>query len=318
MRGRKVEDAGKPEVIEVGGDGPLLIIHGGAGKRLHEMSAEQAREVDEALARSLEAGYALLRDGAPAQDAVVAAIRVMEDAECFNCGRGAALTLDGTVELDSSIMLGDGSCGAACGLTGARHPIDVACAVMERTPHVLFSEPTPAQLDDWGIEQVPNDYFVTERRARDLAEFRERSAMGLDDLATRHGTVGAVARDAAGRIAAATSTGGITGQMPGRVGDSPVIGAGTYANQDGVAVSCTGTGEKFVQESAAFQLHARVSFAGQPLADAAGSTLGAVGERAGNGGVIALGARGAGVIGRTADAQMNYAWAQGDERVTHE
>lgn len=141
MKAQVVEPVEMPDVIEVGGGGPLLVIHGGAGRRLHEMTPERASETEAALARAVEAGYAQLAAGAPAEEAVVAAIHVMEDAPCFNCAHGAALTLDGTAALDSSLMLGDGSCGAACGLTTAKHPIDVARAVMERTPHVLFSQP---------------------------------------------------------------------------------------------------------------------------------------------------------------------------------
>lgn len=310
--------AGEPHVIKVGGEGPLLVIHGGAGRRLHEMTPEQRAEADAALAAALDAGYARLAAGEPALEAVVAAVHVMEDAPCFNAGRGAALTLDGTVELDSAVMLGDGSCGAACGLTTARHPVDVARAVMEQTPHVLFSAPAAEQLGEWGVEQVPNSYFVTERRREALAEFKERAAAGYDGPDTRHGTVGAVARDAAGNVAAATSTGGITGQQPGRVGDSPLCGAGTYANKRTVAVSCTGTGEKFIQESAAYQVHARMAFGGQSAAEAAGAVLAAVDARDGDGGVICVPAAGAGVIGLTDGAQMNYGWACARERVTHE
>lgn len=319
---------GNSHVLEVGGEGPLLVIHGGAGRRLHEMSPEQRAETDAALARAVDAGYGLLSEGASALEAVVAAVHVMEDEPCFNAGRGAALTLDGRAEMDSCVMLGDGSSGAACGLTTARHPVDVARAVMERTPHVLFSSPSKERLEEWGIEQVDPSYFVTERREAQLAEFKELEAarqtsaeaqaraQAAEDA--RHGTVGAVARDAAGRIAAATSTGGITGQQPGRVGDSPICGAGTYADQRTVAVSCTGTGEKFIQEVAAHQVSARVAFGGQGLADAAGAMLDAVDGRGGNGGVIAVPAAGAGAIGFTDGAQMNYAWAWCDERVTHE
>lgn len=315
-------------VIEVGGEGPLLVIHGGAGKRLHEMTPAQKAETDAALSRALEAGYALLEQGAPAIDAVVAAVHVMEDAPCFNAGRGAALTLDGRAEMDSCVMLGDGSTGAASGLTTAKHPVDVARAVMERTPHVLFSAPSAQRLEEWGIEREDPAYFVTERRQAQLAEFKELQAAGKKDSVSvdlaraaadaRHGTVGAVARDAAGRIAAATSTGGITGQEPGRVGDSPLCGAGTYAKQETVAVSCTGTGEKFIQEVAAHQVSSRMEYGAQALPDAAAAMLDAVDARGGSGGVIAVPAAGAGAIGFTDGAQMNYGWAWGTERVTHE
>ena len=217
------------------------------------------------------------------------------------------------------VMRGDGSTGAACGLSTARHPIDVARAVMERTPHVLFAEPSAEQLASWGIEQVSNDYFVTEKRLAALAEFKEQLAAGEKAAADpRHGTIGAVARDAHGLIAAGTSTGGITGQQPGRVGDSPLCGAGTYANQDGVAVSCTGTGEKFIQEVAAYQVNARVTMAGETPSAAARAMLAAVEDRGGDGGVIVVPARGRGVVGFNEGAQMNYGWACGTERVTSE
>ena len=310
--------AGASHVIKVGDKGPLLVIHGGAGRRLHEMTTEQRAETDAALREALDAGYACLEAGGSALEAVVAAVHVMEDAPCFNAGRGAALTLEGKVELDSSVMQGDGSCGAACGLTTARHPVDVARAVMERTPHVLFSAPSSEQLDEWGVEQVENSSFVTERRRQMLEEFLARRDAGYAGPDTRHGTVGAVARDVSGAIAAATSTGGITGQQPGRVGDSPICGAGTYANQQTVAVSCTGTGEKFIQESAAYQVHARMAFGGQGPAGAVADVLAAVGARGGDGGIICLPADGAGVIGFTDGAQMNYGWASGVVRVTHE
>lgn len=309
-------------VERVGGEGPLLVIHGGAGRRLHEMTLEQKAETNAALAAALDAGYAVLAAGGTAADAVIAAIHVMEDAPCFNCARGAALTLDGTAELDACLMLGNGETGAACGLTSAKHPIDVARAVMERTPHVLFSAPSAALLDEWGIEQVDNAYFMTPARAAALEEWKQLHATGASAAeaaaadATRHGTVGAVARDARGNIAAGTSTGGITGQVSGRVGDSPLCGAGTYANAGSVAVSCTGTGETFIQEVAAYQVHARVSMAGEALDEACCHMLEAVDARGGNGGVIALPAEGAGAIGYTCGAQMNRAWAWEGQRFT--
>ena len=312
--------ANAAHVIEAGAaEGPLLVIHGGAGRRVHDMTEEQRREVDAALRAALDAGYGLLEQGAPALDAAMAAIRVMEDAPCFNAGRGAALTLEGRAEMDSCVMRGDGSTGAACGLTTARHPVDVARAVMEKTPHVLFAEPSPEQLDAWGIEQVDNSYFVTERRLASLEEFKARQAAGGEAEADpRHGTIGAVARDARGLIAAATSTGGITGQQPGRIGDSPICGAGTYANQASVAVSCTGTGEKFIQEVSAYQVHARVSLGGETPAAAAKAMLEAVEDRGGDGGVIVVPAVGRGVVGFNEGSQMNYGWAFAGERVTAE
>lgn len=313
--------ANAAHVIQAGDeDGILLVIHGGAGRRAHDMTPQQKAEADAALQQALAAGFAKLQAGEPAEEAVVAALHVMEDAPCFNAGRGAALTLEGRAEMDACLMRGDGSTGAACGMTTARHPIDVARAVMEHTPHVLFAEPSAEQLDAWGIEQVENDYFVTESRREALAEFKARQAAGepQPQADPRHGTIGAVARDARGIIAAGTSTGGITGQQPGRIGDTPLCGAGTYCNQASVAVSCTGTGEKFIQEVAAYQVHARVTMAGEALDRAAGAMLEAVEDRGGDGGVIVVPAHGRAVIGYTDGAQMNYGYACGEERVTHE
>lgn len=310
-----------PHVISAGNeDGILLVIHGGAGKRVHDMTPEQQAETDAALQQALAAGYAKLEAGEPAEEAVIAAIHVMEDAPCFNAGRGVALTLEGRAEMDACLMRGDGSTGAACGMTTAKHPIDVARAVMDKTPHVLFAEPTSEQLDAWGIERVPNEYFITQRRQEALAEFKARQAAGdpAPEADPRHGTIGAVARDVNGVIAAGTSTGGITGQMPGRIGDSPLCGAGTYCNQGSVAVSCTGTGEKFIQEVAAYQVHARVSMAGEGLEQAACAVLEAVEDRGGDGGIIVVPAHGCGVVAFNEGAQMNYGYAFGDTRVTHE
>lgn len=309
--------ANEPVIVDAGGAGvPLLVIHGGAGKRTHIDPPEVVRAADEALRRALDAGMEKLEAGAPAIEAVVAAIHVMEDAPEFNAGRGAALTSEGTAELDAAVMLGDGSTGAAAGLTTARHPIDVACAVMEKTPHVLFAEPSGTQLDEWGIEQVDPSYFITERRRAMLAEAQARPDGGW--ARPGHGTIGAVARDARGNIAAGTSTGGVTNQRPGRVGDTPICGAGTYANQQTVAVSCTGTGERFIQEVAAHQVHARVLWAGQTPAQAAKAMLEGVEDRGGDGGVIVVPAEGPGVVGYNEGCQMNYGYAYGDVRVTHE
>ena len=309
--------ANKPIMIETGGEqGPLLVIHGGAGKRRHEDSPEKQARADEGLRRALDAGMAKLEAGEPAIEAVIAALHVMEDCPAFNAGVGAALTSEGKAELDACVMLGDGSTGAATGLTTARHPIDVARAIMTQTPHVLFAEPTDEQLVEWGIELVDNDFFVTEERRQMLAETQALPDGGWKKPG--HGTIGAVARDMQGNIAAGTSTGGCTNQQPGRVGDSPICGSGTYANQQTVAVSCTGTGEYFVKEVAAHQVHSRVLWGGQTPAEAAEAMLVAVEDRGGDGGVIVVPAEGSGVIGYHEGAQMNYGYAYGDVRVTHE
>lgn len=295
--------------------GPLLVIHGGAGKRRHPYPEERDEQARAAIRRALDAGMAVLDAGGAAVDAVVAAVHVMEDDPTFNAGRGAALTSEGRVELDACLVRGDGATGAVTGVTTVRNPIDAARAVMDETRHVLFADPRKAQLDEWGVEQVENDYFVTQRRLDQLHELQSLPDGGYDRPG--HGTIGVVARDATGAICAGTSTGGVSNQMPGRVGDSPICGAGTYANQATVAVSCTGTGETFIREVAGYQVHARVLWAGQTPGEAVARVLAAVEDRGGDGGIICVPAHGEGVVGRNACAQMDWGYAFGDTRVTH-
>ena len=214
-------------------NGILLAIHAGAGDRSKDGRAQKTAQAERDLRRALDAGYALLEQGAPAEDAVCAAIHVMEDAPEFNAGRGAALTSEGKVSMDACLMTGDGEVGAVTGVSTVKNPIDAARAVKEQTKHVLFADPTDAEIADWGVATESNEYFITEQRRQSLAE-----AQSGGDEWEKHGTIGAVARDAEGNIAAGTSTGGITNQMHGRVGDSPLPGCGTFANQSTVAVSC--------------------------------------------------------------------------------
>ena len=210
-------------VAQADPDGILLVIHAGAGNRGKKDTPERRAQVEQDLNRALEAGYALLEQGAPAEDAVCAAIRVMEDAPEFNAGRGAALTSEGIVSMDSCLMTGvDGEVGSACGLTTSKNPINVARAIKEKTKHVMFAKPGDNLLKEWGIELCDSEYFITPARQESL-----REAQSNGDEWEKHGTIGAVARDASGNIAAGTSTGGITNQMPGRVGDSPLPGCGT-------------------------------------------------------------------------------------------
>ncbi|WEV67029.1 isoaspartyl peptidase/L-asparaginase [Bifidobacterium sp. ESL0769] len=284
-------------------DGPLLVIHGGAGAR----GNHSAEEVNADLNRALDAGYARLEAGASAEEAVVAAIHVMEDAPEFNAGRGAALTSDGIVQMDSCLMDGDGRVGAATGLDSARHPIDVARAIKDKTKHVMFAEPTEQELAEWGIETEDNEYFITQERREELVD-----AQNNGDDWQKHGTIGAVARDAQGHIAAGTSTGGITNQMHGRVGDTPLPGCGTFADQRSLAVSCTGIGEAFVKAVAANQIASRVRFAGQTPEEAAKATLDEVDGYHGDGGIIIVPAKGHGVIAYNSEA-MKCGYRSGSE-----
>ena len=286
-----------------GADDILLVVHGGAGSYGPADSPERRERIKIALTHALEAGYALLEQGAPAEDAVCAAIHVMEDAPDFNAGRGAALTSEGAVSMDACLMTGaDGEVGSACGLTTSKHPIDVARAVKEQSKHVMFAKPGDELLDAWGIEQCDPAYFVTPARQEAL-----QKAQATGDVWQKHGTVGAVARDVNGNVAAGTSTGGITNQMPGRVGDSPLPGSGTFASNDSVAISCTGVGEAFVKEVAAHQVADRVRFARQTPGEAATSTLDGIARHHGDGGMIVVPARGAGVLAYNSE-MMNCGW----------
>lgn len=286
--------------------GITLIIHAGAGSRGKRSTPERVAQVEKDLNRALDAGYALLEAGAPAHEAVIAAIHVMEDSPEFNAGHGAALTSDGIAQMDACLMTGDGEVGAVTGVSTVRNPIDAARAVKEQTKHVLFADPTGDEIADWGIATEPNEYFITEQRRQSLAE-----AQSGGDEWEKHGTIGAVARDVNGLIAAGTSTGGITNQMHGRVGDSPLPGCGTFADQRTVAVSCTGIGEAFIKVVAAHQVSDRVRFAGESVHDAAVATLDEVAAHHGDGGMIVLPAEGRGVIAYNSE-MMNLGYRSAD------
>ncbi|MCQ9386893.1 isoaspartyl peptidase/L-asparaginase family protein [Brevibacterium moorei] len=291
--------------------GPLLIIHGGAGARRAPLSPEDAAAAEAGLTSALEAGQAVLAAGGSALDAVQAAVMELENAPHFNAGRGAALTLAGRAELDSAIMAGDGTAGAVTAVKSAKNPVTAARAVKERTPHVLITAPSEELLGEWGVETAPAEYFITEKRRTQLADFLAKRSAGQT-----HGTVGAVARDAAGHVAAATSTGGISGQMDGRIGDTPILGAGTYADDASVAVSCTGKGESFMRTVAAHSIATLVSLAGRPVAEAAAIALDGVAAADGDGGVIVVPATGAGVIAYNS-GDMYYGAATADGLTVH-
>lgn len=268
-----------------------LVIHGGAGRITRQtVSAEADAAARAGLAAALDAGSAVLAAGGAALDAVEAAVRVLEDDPAFNAGRGAALTRDGRVELDAAVMHAGGA-GAVAGVTGVRHPVSLARAVMERTPHVMLAGPgAEAFAREVGADAADADWLATPERRAQLAELLAKG--DAFDAEMKYGTVGAVACDMAGRLAAATSTGGVTGKRPGRVGDSPLPGAGTWADK-ACAVSCTGAGEFFIRANAAAQVSARLRFAGQALPQALAATLGEVDALGGTGGLIAVDAAGA-------------------------
>jgi beta-aspartyl-peptidase (threonine type) len=273
-----------------------LLIHGGAGTiRREEMTAEREARHREALLVALAAGEAVLAQGGAALDAVAEAVRSLEDCPLFNAGRGGTFTNAGTIEMDAAVMRGeDRAAGAVAGVTRIRNPVLAARCVMERTPHVLLAGPAAdAFAEAEGLDMAPPEYFRTEHRWQQLQAALAAQRVALDhDLPARMGTVGAVARDAAGRLAAATSTGGMTNKRPGRVGDSPLIGAGTWADRH-VAVSCTGVGEAFIRCAAAHEVSALVRLGGRGLALAAAQVaLWEVPDCGGRGGLIAVDAAG--------------------------
>lgn len=270
-----------------------IAIHGGAGTIPKDTPPAVQKEYEEALAQALAYGRDRLAKGASALDVCEAVVRILEDDPRFNAGKGAVFNEKGEHELDASIM--DGStlrCGAVTGVRTVKNPIVLARLVMEKTRHVLLAGDGAEKFaDGQQVERVPNQWFSTEGRRRVLEEvLRERERTGALDrpAAPRHdhGTVGCVVLDAQGRLAAATSTGGMTAKRWGRVGDTPLIGAGNYADRF-VAVSCTGTGEQFIRHGIARALSARIEFAGQSLDEAANWLVTRV-LKPGDGGLIAV------------------------------
>jgi L-asparaginase / beta-aspartyl-peptidase len=273
--------------------GFVLAVHGGAGTIPRDlMTVSRLASYHEGLRLALTAGRDILAADGRALEAVTAAVVALEDNPLFNAGRGSVFTAAGTQEMDASIMDGsDHRAGAVAGIFGPRNPILAARAVMERSRHVLMiGEGALSFCREQGLAFAEPSYFYTEQRWRDLQRTLEG---GEEVLYWQHGTVGAVARDRHGNLAAATSTGGMIGKAPGRVGDSPIIGAGTYADNAACAVSATGHGEFFVRYGAAFDIAARLRHARQSLPDAAQAVLGNLAAVGGTGGVVAVDRTGA-------------------------
>ncbi|HLN48236.1 MAG TPA: isoaspartyl peptidase/L-asparaginase [Steroidobacteraceae bacterium] len=273
-----------------------LAIHGGAGTLPRaDMTPDRERLYRAGLAAALEGGFAVLKGGATSLEAVTRAVMLLEDNPLFNAGHGAVFTLDGRNELDASIM--DGTtrmAGAVCGVTHIKNPVELARAVMEHSEYVFLSGCGAEEFAlTRGFALVPRSYFHTAERWRQLERIRDGDG-GVSALTISHvGTVGAVALDDRGRLAAATSTGGMTGKRYQRIGDSPVIGAGTYADDRACAVSATGHGEVFIRAAVAHEICARVRFAGQSLARAvAAVVLQELPALHGEGGVIAIDPKG--------------------------
>lgn len=264
-----------------------LLIHGGAGvMRRDEMTPEMDASYRAGLNAALDAGAKVLASGGKAVDAVQAAVIVLEDNPDFNAGRGAVLTREGVAELDASIMDGrDRRAGAVVQVRTVKNPIRAARYVMDKTGRVMFAGPDVDEMAKAaGLEIVPPEYFITPRRLEAL----KRAIAGTFVPMDRYGTVGAVAMDRDGNLAAATSTGGLNAKPPGRVGDVPVIGAGTYADNASCAVSATGDGEYFIRATVARMICARVAMQDMSAGQAAKATLDEVKALGGTGGVIVL------------------------------
>lgn len=273
-----------------------LAIHGGAGSLPRaETGGERERNYRAGLAAALDAGYAVLQERGSSLDAVSRAVMVLEDNPLFNAGYGSVFTFDGHNELDAAIM--DGTtlgAGAVCGVTHVRNPIELARTIMEHSEYVMLSGAGAEEFAlSRGIALVPRNYFHTPERWRQLERIRGGDA-GLSALTISHvGTVGAVALDGDGRLAAATSTGGMTGKRYNRIGDSPIIGAGTYADDRSCAVSATGHGEVFIRAAVAHDICSRIRFGGRTLREAVREVvLEELPALRGEGGVIAIDAHG--------------------------
>ena len=275
-----------------------IVIHGGAGKIDRDaLTPERERLYHSTLEQSLRAGHAILARGGSALDAVEAAIVVMEDAPVFNAGKGSVFTAEGKNELDASIMDGRAlQAGAVGGVTTVKNPIRAARAVMEKSPHVLFTNKGAEKFAaDHGLDIVDPKYFFTERRWKQIQKWRKQqeakpqASAEPDQHADYFGTVGCVALDAQGNLAAGTSTGGMTGKRFGRIGDSPIIGAGTYADNRTAGISCTGHGEYFIRHAVAHDIPARMAYKQESLAKAARDVVQTVLKPAGgSGGIIGI------------------------------
>ncbi|QOL12864.1 isoaspartyl peptidase/L-asparaginase family protein [Dickeya dianthicola] len=285
---------------------PVIVIHGGAGALSRTaMDSEKEQRYRAALQNIVARGQEILAANGSALDAVTEAVRLLEECPLFNAGKGSVFTHRGTHELDASIMDGRSlEAGAIAGVNHIRNPILAARAVLERSPHVMFTaDGAETFAREQGLEMVEPDFFSTDERYQQLLKAQtgdgkilldhdgERQAQGAEPLDPdrKFGTVGAVALDAAGNLAAATSTGGMTNKRAGRVGDSPIIGAGCYANNRTVAVSCTGTGEVFMRTVAAYDVSALMEYGNLPLSQAADNVvMEKVPALGGSGGLIAV------------------------------
>jgi isoaspartyl peptidase/L-asparaginase-like protein (Ntn-hydrolase superfamily) len=301
-----------------------LVLHGGAGITRAELSAEREQAMRKVLEEALRAGFTVLREGGSSTDAVTASVVLLENSPLFNAGRGSVLTSAGTVEMDASIMEGAGlRAGAAACVRGVKNPVLLARSIMQGGRHVMLAgEGAEHFARSQMLAFEPPEYFLTPERRAQLERFMEKergrksgAAAAPPAPAELMGTVGALALDGQGRLAAATSTGGRTGKHPGRVGDSPVIGAGTWAEDGVVAVSCTGHGEYFMRLAVAHAVAAKMKYQGATVAAAAQEIIhGEMPKLGGTGGLIALDAKG-NLTAPFNTEGMFRAWMQADGQV---
>ena len=273
-----------------------IVIHGGAGTILKaNMTPELEKAYNEKLTQAIQAGHAILKAGGSSQAAVQKAIQLMEDSPLFNAGKGAVLTANGHASLDASFMDGNTlNAGAIAGVAHVKNPIQAAIGVMEKSKHVMLAGAgADAFAVKIGLDSVPNNYFITDRRVKSLqrVQKKEKDQLSFYDSYidnAKYGTVGCVALDKNGNIAAGTSTGGMTNKKWGRIGDAPIIGAGTYANNQSCGVSATGWGEFFIRSVVAYDIAALVQYKGFSIQQAAKQVLQKVADLGGDGGVIVL------------------------------
>ena len=294
-----------------------LALHGGAGGRIEELSTEVREQFEAGLRLAYNEGQRILSVGGSALDAVCVAVEQLENNPLFNAGRGAALTSAGLVEHDAAVMDGTGLAGAIAKSRYAKNPVFVARSVMQLSEHLLIVDPSRELVIGWGHSIEPQDYFITAARTAQLARVqKERLASGRL-VGPRHGTVGAVARDSNGRVAAATSTGGMVDQHEGRVGDSPIIGAGTYARDGLAAISCTGDGEAFIRGVVAYDIAARMRYLGCTLAEAVAATIeNELTAKNASGGLVGVSSDGALVIAHNSPT-MFAAFEDGGTLILH-
>lgn len=261
----------------------VLVVHGGAGATAENISDSSKNEYLDALRNALMIGKSILADGGSSLDAVEKVVNYLEDNPLFNAGRGSVLNSDGNVEMDAAIMSGhDLSAGSVAGIKTVKNPISLARLVMEKTPHVMLTGPGAERFaDEMKVERVDSTYFIDEKLRNRWLQLKKK----IDN--EKKGTVGAVALDLSGNLAAATSTGGMMMKLPGRVGDVPIIGAGTYANNNSCAVSATGWGEKFIKNTVAVSISKLMEYKGVSLDEAVGELIYKTLQK-NDGGVIAV------------------------------